>query len=294
LSKAPPPLLGFNNNVRHQGRVFHIQTEDSGTRRARIVTHLFVDGGRIVRTTRTDYSEHVGREDMVPVLRRLMKEQHKAMFIRLRSGALDDIIDQACGGSAPAGAAAKRSSEAPAEPAERGSAEPTSQTEAAAPPPTSVLPQEDAAAAAKAARSVQVGRPEREQRRLSNPALRRVVPSVPPPAGEIELDVNALERPPPGPSARDDPQSIAALARLRPPPAPSIRAARAASEPPPAVDSPDGDVRGRYAPSRPAAIFGDIPSPQGSIFGDNVISEKSLDEVILSYLADDLDGPSSE
>ena len=95
MSKAPPPLLGFNNNVRHQGRVFHIQTEDSGTRRARIITHLFVDGGRIVRTTRTDYSEHVGREDMVPVLRRLMKEQHKAMFIRLRSGALDDIIDQA-------------------------------------------------------------------------------------------------------------------------------------------------------------------------------------------------------
>ena len=51
MERTPPPLLGFNNNVRHRGRVFHIQTEDSGIRHARIVTHLFADGGRIVRTT---------------------------------------------------------------------------------------------------------------------------------------------------------------------------------------------------------------------------------------------------
>jgi hypothetical protein len=35
-----------------------------------------------------------------------------------------------------------------------------------------------------------------------------------------------------------------------------------------------------------------VPSKSArSIFGDGVISEKSLDEVILSYLAEDLDGP---
>lgn len=47
----------------------------------------------------------------------------------------------------------------------------------------------------------------------------------------------------------------------------------------------------RYAPSRPASIFGSARPQEGSsIFGEDLISEKSLDEVILSYLAEDLDG----
>jgi hypothetical protein len=48
---------------------------------------------------------------------------------------------------------------------------------------------------------------------------------------------------------------------------------------------------GRYAASRPAAVFagGRNPEAGGSIFGDDLISEKSLDEVILSYLSEDLE-----
>lgn len=49
---------------------------------------------------------------------------------------------------------------------------------------------------------------------------------------------------------------------------------------------------GRYAPSRPSSIFATTrPAEGASIFGEDLISEKSLDEVILSYLAEDLDGP---
>jgi hypothetical protein len=53
---------------------------------------------------------------------------------------------------------------------------------------------------------------------------------------------------------------------------------------------------GRYAASRPAAIFasGRNADAGGSIFGDDLISEKSLDEVILSYLSDDLDSTGSK
>jgi hypothetical protein len=53
---------------------------------------------------------------------------------------------------------------------------------------------------------------------------------------------------------------------------------------------------GRYAASRPAAIFANARNADagGSIFGDDLISEKSLDEVILSYLSDDLDSSGSK
>ena len=97
MPKTPPPLLGFNNNVRHQGRVFHIQTEDSGVKRPHVITHLFADGGRILKSSRTEYSEHVGREDLAQVVRKIMKDQHKAMFIALRRGDLDAMILEAFG-----------------------------------------------------------------------------------------------------------------------------------------------------------------------------------------------------
>ena len=86
--------MGFNNNVRHRDRIFHIQTEDSGVRRPHINTHLFVDGGRIIKSMRTDYSAELGAADLADVVRQLMKKQHKAMFVALRAGALDPIIDQ--------------------------------------------------------------------------------------------------------------------------------------------------------------------------------------------------------
>src|SRR6185503_18693456 len=87
------PLLGFNNNVKHRGRLFHIQTEDSGVRHPHVITHLFMDGGRILKTVKTSYAEHVGSEKLAQVVRDLMKEQHKMMFIALRDGQFDHVLD---------------------------------------------------------------------------------------------------------------------------------------------------------------------------------------------------------
>src|SRR6185369_7393838 len=87
------PLLGFNNNVKHRGRLFHIQTEDSGVRHPHVITHLFMDGGRILKTVKTSYAQHVGSEKLSEVVRDLMKEQHKMMFIALRDGQFDYVLD---------------------------------------------------------------------------------------------------------------------------------------------------------------------------------------------------------
>ena len=93
MAKFQSPLLGYNNNVRHKGRVFHIQTEDSGVNHPHIITHLFMDGGRILKSVKKSYAEHVGSDGMSEVVRQMMKEQHKAMFIALRDGQFDHIVD---------------------------------------------------------------------------------------------------------------------------------------------------------------------------------------------------------
>lgn len=103
--KPPSPLLGFNNNVRHKGRVFHIQTEDSGVRHPHIITHLFADGGRILKTAKTSYAEFIDAANMGEVVRQMMQEQHKAMFMALRDGQFDHLVDElpARGGSGQTG-----------------------------------------------------------------------------------------------------------------------------------------------------------------------------------------------
>src|SRR5580704_5062293 len=92
-AKYPSPLLGYNNNVRHKGKVFHIQTEDSGVRYGHIITHLFMDGGRILKSVKTSYAEYIGNDRMNEIIREMMKQQHKAMFIALRDGKFDPLAD---------------------------------------------------------------------------------------------------------------------------------------------------------------------------------------------------------
>jgi hypothetical protein len=67
-----------------------------------IITHLFADGGRIVASKKTEYAQHLGSSNLQGIVKKLMQEQHKAMFIALRDCVYDE--DQA-GQKADAGAA---------------------------------------------------------------------------------------------------------------------------------------------------------------------------------------------
>lgn len=84
--------VGFNNNVKFNGLVFHIQTEDSGLDRPHIITHLFADGGRIIKSHKRIYADEVKRDDVAKYVRALMKGQHMEMALMLREGRFDEVI----------------------------------------------------------------------------------------------------------------------------------------------------------------------------------------------------------
>lgn len=85
--------VGFNNNVKYKSQVFHIQTEDSGLDKPHVVTHLFADGGRVIKSHKRNYGEQVARDDVAQYVRQLMKGQHLEMALALREGKFDDIIE---------------------------------------------------------------------------------------------------------------------------------------------------------------------------------------------------------
>jgi hypothetical protein len=256
MSKAHSPLLGYNNNVRHKNRVFHIQTEDSGVKHPHIITHLFMDGGRILKSVKRSYAEYIGADDMPDTVRQLMKDQHKAMFIALRDGQYDGLIESALGGAPPE---AK-------EPRPRKSQRPAPEKTIPAPAPSTedLVPSTD-----------------REQREQPGRALS----DLPPPPAALFARGQATEtryRSQPGAEEHVG-SGRPARASARPP------GARPASRPPGKRQSA-APSDGRYAATRPASIFGSSrPAKNTSIFGEDLISDKSLDEVILSYLAEDLE-----
>ena len=90
MANAQSPQLGYNTNIRHKGKVFHLQTEDSGVLKPHVMTHLFADGGRIVKSQKTSYVHLLETEDLSTQVKKLMQDQHKAMFLALREGKFDE------------------------------------------------------------------------------------------------------------------------------------------------------------------------------------------------------------
>jgi hypothetical protein len=81
-------VTGFNHNIKHKGKVYHVQTEDSGVNNPHIITHLFV-GGNILASKKTSYADILNAENLAEVVRELMEEQHKEMLRNLINGVYD-------------------------------------------------------------------------------------------------------------------------------------------------------------------------------------------------------------
>lgn len=83
-------VTGFNHNIKHKGKVYHVQTEDSGRNNPHIITHLFV-GGNILASKKSSYAELVGSENLAELVRDRMEAQHKEMLRNLINGVYDNL-----------------------------------------------------------------------------------------------------------------------------------------------------------------------------------------------------------
>jgi len=81
-------LLGYNHNITYKETVFHIQTEDSGLQKPHIITLLYREGV-ILCSRKTSYADILKIDNLEAVIEDLMKEQHKDMLRRLKSGEFD-------------------------------------------------------------------------------------------------------------------------------------------------------------------------------------------------------------
>jgi hypothetical protein len=232
MPKSQSPLVGYNTNVHHKGKPYHIQTEDSGRNRPHIITHIFADGGRIVATRKTDYSSHLDEENLEEIVRNLMKAQHKDMVIALRDETYEEnsSVDVQSSSNAPnfgtQTAAAYVSTRAPSD-----SSTGTPLTESASKGPTETVP-----------------------------PTSKIIESHAP-------DIEAFDKAAEARIQRSSLRSVL-ISRLQKKPTPQATVSSTPARP------KKGELRARK--QRIISIFGSDPS-----------NEKSLDDVILSYLTDD-------
>ncbi|MBK9072059.1 MAG: hypothetical protein IPL79_13805 [Myxococcales bacterium] len=85
------PVLGYNHNVRYRGLVFHVQTEDSGTAAPHIFTHLF-HGGVIVHTRKHVYDPGAPEDAVKALMQTQHKTVLRELKANVFDDKIDDYL----------------------------------------------------------------------------------------------------------------------------------------------------------------------------------------------------------
>jgi hypothetical protein len=85
-------ITGFNTDIRHNDKVYHIQTEDKGLQNPYIESLVYV-GGEILASKKTSYAEQAKTGVDEKWIGGLMEQQHRTMIAAIKRGRFDGPAD---------------------------------------------------------------------------------------------------------------------------------------------------------------------------------------------------------
>ena len=85
-------ITGFNTDIKHNDKVYHIQTEDKGMQNPYIESLVYV-GGEILASKKTSYAEQVKTGVDERWIGSLMEQQHRTMIAAIKRGRFDGPAD---------------------------------------------------------------------------------------------------------------------------------------------------------------------------------------------------------
>jgi hypothetical protein len=86
-------ITGFNTDIKHNDKVYHIQTEDKGMQNPYIESLVYV-GGEILASKKTSYAEQIKTGIDEKWISGLMEQQHRTMIAAIKRGRLDQPADE--------------------------------------------------------------------------------------------------------------------------------------------------------------------------------------------------------
>jgi len=85
-------ITGFNTDIRHNDKVYHIQTEDKGLQNPYIESLVYV-GGEILASKKTSYAEQMKSGLDEKFILNLMEQQHRTMIAAIKRGRFEQNAD---------------------------------------------------------------------------------------------------------------------------------------------------------------------------------------------------------
>jgi len=96
-------LIGFNNDVEFNGRMYHIQTEDNGIKNASITSTVFIQGQSLERKG-VSYADllddHPEGDGRTKAIRKRMVDLHREFYKKLFDGAFEEQTQRILGAKA--------------------------------------------------------------------------------------------------------------------------------------------------------------------------------------------------
>jgi hypothetical protein len=83
-------IIGYNTDVEHDGVVYHVQTEDKGTRMPVILSLVYV-GGAILASKRSPYDDLITSGFDEGILAERLQRQHKLICAAIHAGRIEDL-----------------------------------------------------------------------------------------------------------------------------------------------------------------------------------------------------------
>ena len=93
-------ITGFNTDIKHNEKVYHIQTEDKGLQNPYIESLVYV-GGEILASKKTSYAEQAKTGVDEKWIGSLMEQQHRTMIAAIKRGRFDAPADPTRTGELP-------------------------------------------------------------------------------------------------------------------------------------------------------------------------------------------------
>jgi hypothetical protein len=85
-------ITGFNTDVQHAGQVYHVQTEDRGSKENPVLESLIYVGGTIIAQKKTPYAKRLEQGATEEAIATLLKKQHQVIIAAIMAGRIEDLV----------------------------------------------------------------------------------------------------------------------------------------------------------------------------------------------------------
>jgi hypothetical protein len=83
-------MSGLNVDIEHQGKIFHVQTQDKGLSSNYVETIIY-KAGRVISSRRTYYTSYLNNPELYENIENIIQKQHESILHEIKGGKFDHL-----------------------------------------------------------------------------------------------------------------------------------------------------------------------------------------------------------